>query len=52
MPAGAVQQAYAEALPRWITLGAVGLALLTVGVTWEARLRNLQTAKRYLSGLR
>lgn len=43
---------YAEALPRWITLGAVGLALLGVGVTWEARLKNLHTAKRYLSGLR
>jgi hypothetical protein len=43
---------YAEALPRWITLGAVGLALLGVGVTWEARLNNLQAAKRYLTGLR
>ena len=33
----------ADAVPRWITLGGVGLALLLVGVTWEARRRNLET---------
>jgi hypothetical protein len=42
----------AEAVPRWISLGGVGLALLVVGVTWEARRRNLQTAQRYLTALR
>lgn len=42
----------AEALPRWISLGTVGLALLLVGVTWEARRRNLETASRYLAALR
>ncbi len=43
---------YADAVPRWISLGAVGLALLVVGVTWEARRRNLETAGRYLADLR
>jgi hypothetical protein len=43
---------YADAVPRWISLGAVGLALLLVGVTWEARRRNLETAGRYLADLR
>ena len=36
---------YADAVPRWISLGGVGLALLVVGVTWEARRRNLETAR-------
>ncbi len=45
-------QPYADAVPRWMSLGAVGLALLVVGVTWEARRRNLQTAGRYLGELR
>ena len=42
----------AEAVPRWITLGGVGLVLLLVGVTWEARRRNLDDARRYLTALR
>ncbi len=42
----------AEAVPRWISLGAVGLLLLLVGVTWEARRRNLATARHYLTALR
>ncbi len=45
-------QPYADAVPRWISLGGVGLALLVVGVTWEARRRNLDTAGRYLAALR
>ena len=45
-------QPYADAVPRWISLGAVGLGLLLVGVTWEARRRNLATAGRYLAALR
>jgi hypothetical protein len=45
-------QPYADAVPRWISLGAVGLALLVVGVTWEARRHNLETAGRYLAELR
>jgi hypothetical protein len=43
---------YADAVPRWISLGTVGLALLLVGITWEARRRNLETAGRYLADLR
>ncbi len=43
---------YADAVPRWISLGGVGVALLVVGVTWEARRRNLETAGRYLAALR
>jgi hypothetical protein len=42
----------AEALPRWISLGAVGAVLLAVGVTWESRRRNLAAAGHYLTGLR
>ncbi len=42
----------AEAVPRWLSLGAVGLALLLVGITWEARRRDLATAGRYLDALR
>ena len=42
----------AEAVPRWISLGGVGLVLLLVGVTWEARRRNIETAHRYLTALR
>jgi hypothetical protein len=45
-------QPYADAVPRWISLGGVGLALLIVGVTWEARRHNLETAGRYLAALR
>lgn len=41
-----------EGLPRWITLGSVGLALLLVGITWEQRRRDLQAANRYLTSLR
>ncbi len=43
---------YAEAVPRWVSLGTVGLALLLVGITWEARRQNVHTAQRYLTALR
>jgi hypothetical protein len=45
-------QPVAEAVPRWISLGGLGLVLLLVGVTWEARRRNMENAQRYLTALR
>ncbi len=33
---------YANALPRWLLLGGLGLLLVLVGATYEARLRDLQ----------
>jgi hypothetical protein len=45
-------QPVADAVPRWISLGMVGVLLLLVGITWEARLRNVTTARRYLTALR
>lgn len=42
----------AEALPRWISFGGLGLVLLGVGVTWESRRRELGAAARYLTALR
>lgn len=42
----------AEALPRWVSFGAVGLVLLLVGITWEARRRDLAATARYLRALR
>jgi hypothetical protein len=41
-----------DALPRWISLGSVGLALLVVGITWEQRRRDAATVGRYLGSLR
>jgi hypothetical protein len=41
-----------DALPRWISLGSVGLALLVVGVTWEQRRRDVEGTSRYLAALR
>lgn len=41
-----------EGLPRWISLGSVGLVLLLVGVTWEQRRRDVTAASRYLAALR
>ncbi len=42
----------AEAIPRWITLGGLGALLLAVGITWEARLRNLRSIRDHLASLR
>lgn len=42
----------AEALPRWISLGSIGVVLLIVAITWEARRRDLDVAQRYLTALR
>jgi hypothetical protein len=42
---------YALAAPRWITIGAVGMLLLGMGITWERRVKNLQDAQRLLASL-
>ena len=42
----------AEALPRWVAFGTVGLLLLLVGITWESRRRDLAAAARYVRALR
>ncbi len=41
-----------DGLPRWISLGTVGVLLLLVGVTWEQRRRDVAVAERYLASLR
>ena len=43
---------YAYALPRWAVIGAVGVLLLGVGVTWENRVGNLRRLRRELTGMR
>ena len=40
-----------DGLPRWISLGSLGVLLLLVGVTWEQRRRDVQGAGRYLASL-
>lgn len=42
----------AAAVPRWISLGAVGVLLLVVGITWESRRQDVRRAGRYLDALR
>lgn len=41
-----------EGLPRWISLGSVGVILLVIGVTWEQRRRDVDATSRYLAALR
>ncbi len=40
-----------DAVPRWISLGSVGVLLLLIGITWEQRRRDVETAGRYLASL-
>jgi hypothetical protein len=40
-----------DGLPRWISLGTLGLLFLLVGVTWEQRRRDVSAASRYLATL-
>jgi hypothetical protein len=42
----------ADAVPRWVSLALLGVALLGVGISWEARLRNLRAAGHYVTALR
>lgn len=43
---------YAADSPRWVVLGALGLTMLAVGVSWESRVRDLHSAAAYVSALR
>lgn len=42
---------YAAAAPRWLSLGSLGVALLVVGATYEARARDLRRAGAWVSAL-
>jgi hypothetical protein len=42
---------YAAALPRWMTLGAAGLLLVTVGATYEQRRRDLARVRERFDSL-
>lgn len=42
---------YAVGLPRWLSFGAVGLALLGLGARYEQRRRNARQALTWVSGL-
>jgi hypothetical protein len=43
---------YAAAVPTWLTIGASGALLLTVGITWESRMNDVRRASGYLAALR
>jgi cell division protein FtsW (lipid II flippase) len=43
---------YAAETPQWILIGSAGTLLIGVGITWEARLRDLRQAAGYLGRLR
>jgi len=40
-----------DAVPRWVTIGLVGLVLLAAGATFEQRLRDLRRMGRHVTGL-
>jgi hypothetical protein len=42
---------YAAALPRWVSIGAVGFLLLALGTTYERRMRDLRTLADRLTQL-
>ncbi|MEZ5093914.1 SCO7613 C-terminal domain-containing membrane protein [Nocardioides sp.] len=43
---------YAVDLPPWLVIAVAGATLTAVGVTWEARMRDVRRAGRYLAALR
>ncbi len=43
---------YADAVPRWMLIGVVGVGLLLVGITWESRVKNAKSAAGYVSAMR
>jgi hypothetical protein len=42
----------AEAVPRWALIGAAGVLLVTLGITWEKRIRDARAVAGYVRGLR
>ena len=40
-----------EAVPRWVAIGLIGLALLGAGATYEQRVRDLRRVRRGVAGL-
>ncbi|HEX6248910.1 MAG TPA: hypothetical protein VFZ64_13650 [Nocardioidaceae bacterium] len=42
----------AEAVPRWALIGAAGVLLVTLGITWEKRVRDARAVAGYVRGLR
>ncbi len=43
---------YAAQTPQWVLIGSAGAVLIGVGVTWEARVRDLRQAAAYVGRLR
>lgn len=43
---------YADSVPRWVIIAIVGVALLAVGVTWEARVKDARSVVSYVRDLR
>lgn len=43
---------YADALPRWLLIAAVGLGLLTAGIRWESRVKSARAAVAYVFEMR
>lgn len=46
------EAAHASVLPQWVVIGAIGLTLTALGVTWEQRLAELRRAAGYVRALR
>ena len=44
--------AIGDSVPRWALIGAAGALLITMGVTWEQRLRDARLVTAYFRGLR
>lgn len=42
----------ADAVPRWALIGAAGVALVAMGITWEQRVRDARRVAGYVRGLR
>jgi len=40
-----------DAVPRWVTIGVLGLTLLGAGATYEQRVRDLQRVGKRVAGL-